>query len=340
MAVGGVGGSGGSKSGGAADAGKSGGAAKSDSAGKSSSAGSKDVGHSKADSFASGSSKAAADVAEAAQSAVQQAQTEVDEQAAADLAAARSLANTRAPAASGKLQGEQLTPDQAVELSQELDSMSTMERRVAKGRIADTFVKDPKALDKILEDGTPEEKKAIAMATMEGFTRAARKNQGFATLENFGRITKMAEAIDPKAPSKDIARALRGEYYSNEQLQVGPINLGKNKANINQDLRGVLDRVDLKRDWQEITGPDGKKMDVAHSLVALDAYAQQPGVAGYLKSQLFTDVGDAASQVFSWAGQKGAGDFNKVDLRGNNYGDQLRSRFAQTPDAKLSDLLR
>jgi hypothetical protein len=136
---------------------------------------------------------------------------------------------------------------------------------------------------------------------------------------------------------------LTRDDYSNEQLQVDlfGINVGKHDANISPELQSTLQSANLHNGWKDITGPDGKLMDISHSLVALDAYNSSPGFTGYLKSELFTDVGDLATGVFSAFGATGAGGMNMSDFRGNGFGSNLvGNRISNGTRYSLSEMLQ
>lgn len=231
-------------------------------------------------------------------------------------------------------------PSQAVrDLQGEVQRLATLtgsERTTARNALAEKVIQNPQLVDEFLSANvSAADKKTFSMNVLEKFSEHGHKTESFRTHTNYMRMVKMMEAIDPNATTKDLARVLRREAYSDSQLQFMGFDMGAGEPNINKDLQSFgLSRLG----WQEVTGPDGKTMDIAHSMVALDADMYNPTLGGF-KSWLFTDFGDFASGVLSQVGITGAGNNNVVDQRGNNFGDQLVQDNEAYKYNKLSDLL-
>ena len=224
-------------------------------------------------------------------------------------------------------------------LSQDLQGVLGLTKRLDRA-----VTKNPKMIDRVLATKIgAKQKSTFAKAVSGGFIAHGAKNEKFRSHKNFTRMVKLLEAVDPKATKKDITRALRRRFYPDSKLTLGNMGMGGTDPTISKDLRGILDRqkANLKEGWQEVVGPDGKKVDVAHSLVALDADIQSgKGVRGRIRAWTFTHFGDWASGVLSKLGIGSYGNNNGVDKRGNDFGDQLLKTNRGGRFDKLSDLLR
>ena len=161
------------------------------------------------------------------------------------------------------------------------------------------------------------------------------------SIEKYNELIKAMEVISPQSSAKDIARFLRRIYYTDEMLTFTGITVAKGEPNISPELKAMEYRFYSLKKWQAIPDKEGGKetIDFAHALVGFDAYAWQPGLGGRAKGYLFTFLGDYGSQVFSWCGAKGAGDWNSTDHRGNSMGRRMRSALAETPNASLSSIV-
>lgn len=220
----------------------------------------------------------------------------------------------------------------------EMPNMTATEQRRVQQQMAQQAIASPSLVDQILAQAPAESKKAFGEAVLGSFAEHGRKTEAFRTHENHGRMLQMMEAIDPNATPKDLSRALRREFYSDDQLQFVGATMGSGEPKLNDSLKRIFE--DRQLGWQEITGPDGKKLDIAHSMVALDAALNNEGTSGRLKAWLFTDFGDFASGLLSKIGVTGAGNNNEIDQRGNAFGEQLFETQRDKQFDKLTDLLQ
>ena len=226
--------------------------------------------------------------------------------------------------------------DAALTLAGNFQRLRGSDRAAARTGLSDFFSKNPAQLDQLLATGSPADKQNVARAVFQGFLDKATPNTG-----NYQRMVKLAEAMDPNAKLGDLTRALRQQYYGDDMLQLAGFGMGDAKPNLSPELKSMIDGAGgaLKKKWQEIPGPDGQPVDIAHSLVALDAQENNPGVNGKVRAWVFTDFGDWATGVLSKLGATGAGDDNPTDQRGNDFGGQLMKSQRTAPAASLSALL-
>jgi hypothetical protein len=105
-----------------------------------------------------------------------------------------------------------------------------------------------------------------------------------------------------------------------------------------------------KTRWQDIPGPDGQTTDVAHRIVALDAYIN----GGPKAAATFTNWGDSGQEIISkatyipsvWLLNKATGgkisaggDGNESDTKGNMLGRKLVIAHNSNPGAPISSNL-
>lgn len=222
----------------------------------------------------------------------------------------------------------------------------------ARLRIGQFFAQQPSRVETVLEATTlsPANRKAIASLALEGFATHATRS-----VANYSRLVKLLEtsvtnpgdnAADVR---RDVTRALRRAYYSDAALQFG-VTVGEYepKAQVTAAVGTFANLLRGGSGWQEIPSFDGKKVDVAHALVAADAYMN----AGQFQAWVFTDFGDWASgrlsdldSVIKSAGGSGsdtltgAGNDNEVDIRGNDMGERIYDRLSAGAATPLSQLL-
>lgn len=204
---------------------------------------------------------------------------------------------------------------------------------------------DVEMLDEALRIGKPGEDKAVAQAVLPGFVAHGQKLRPFANYKNYTRLVRMIEALSPQSKPGDIARAMRRVHYDDGMLSIlGAYTIGDYEPKVSDELKNFLmfEGGALKAGWQEIWGPRAatepyRLLDVAHSLVAFDAWANN--VDGRLTAWVFTDFGDWVTGLASSAGATGAGNNNAPDQRGNEFGEQLFTTQDDVDFATLSALL-
>lgn len=190
----------------------------------------------------------------------------------------------------------------------------------------DALVKNP---DNIR---TPEQARSVLGALVPGATAEN------GSVEKYRAVTKSLEVLSPQSSAADVSRFLRREYYSDEMLDLGGYKISTREPVLSAEVAKM--NLSPLRAWQEVPGRDGQKLDIAHTFVAVDAYASEPGLNGKAKAYLFTHVGDAATGALSAVGLKDAGNNNEVDQRGNAFGTKAVSRLSDNPTLPLSKLLR
>lgn len=161
------------------------------------------------------------------------------------------------------------------------------------------------------------------------------------TLDKYNELIAAMEVLSPESSAADITRLLRRQYYGDEMLQFAGQSPAEGEPRISPELRAFENRLHVLKNWQVISKSDGTndKFDFGHSLVGLDAYAWQPGLGGRAKGYLFTFLGDYGSQVFTWCGADGAGDWNREDHTGNVFGRRMTNLYADDKSLSLSDMI-
>ena len=182
--------------------------------------------------------------------------------------------------------------------------------------------------------------KEEALQKVEELLEEARSGKP-GSIDKYNELIRAMEVVSPQSSAKDIARFLRRVYYSDSQLTFSGITVAKGEPNIAPELKNMEYKFVALKKWQVVPDKEGgtDKSDFGHALVGFDAYAWQPGIGGRAKSYLFTFLGDYGSQVFTWCGAKGAGDWNSEDHSGNVMGRRMRSALADNPDASLSTIV-
>jgi outer membrane protein OmpA-like peptidoglycan-associated protein len=232
---------------------------------------------------------------------------------------------------------------QLIERSLAALQMSPGERQREYEDLANAVIGKVTLLDEAFGAGNRDEDHAVALAVYQGFAKHGRENGRFANHKNFVRLVKIVEAMEPEASLGDVTRFLRRLYYGDDLLTLGGFGMGGGEPQISQGTKDRVIAAEFKPAWQEIWGPraggnDYRKLDVAHSLVALDAWVNN-GASGRLRAWIFTDFGDWATGVLSALDVKDAGNDNPVDKRGNDFGEQLFGTLDDHPFEKLSALL-
>ena len=186
------------------------------------------------------------------------------------------------------------------------------------------------------EEMTKEEAKAL----IEELLNEAR-NGVPGTLEKYHALIKAMEVLSPQSNARDITRFLRRVYYSDSQLSFAGATMGEGEPNISPELAAFGNKIYVLKKWQVIPEGNGSsdKFDFGHSLVGLDAYSWSPGIGGRARGYLFTFFGDYGSQVFSWCGADGAGDWNKEDHAGNLFGRRMTNQYSDDHSLKLSEMI-
>ncbi|MCP4501825.1 MAG: hypothetical protein GY822_17835 [Deltaproteobacteria bacterium] len=208
----------------------------------------------------------------------------------------------------------------------------------AKQNVGAALGKDPALVEQILKTATPAQAKALGQAGVTAFTQAIANDPSKRTAENFTRMVKLFEAIDPKASAGDVSRELRRTFYPDHGAFMN-LGDGGEKTGASKDLTAaVAESHGFLGSIREIKGPDGKELDIAHSLISVDARANSP-LTGRARAALYTDVGDGIQGALNAIGIDAGGDMNAPDVRGNDFGEQLGDAAAANPNARLSDLL-
>lgn len=161
------------------------------------------------------------------------------------------------------------------------------------------------------------------------------------TLDKYTELITAMEVLSPESSAADISRLLRRQYYGDHLLEFMGQSLAEGDPQISPELKVFQNRLHVLRNWQVISKSDGtdETFDFGHSLVGLDAYASQPGLKGRAKGYLFTFLGDYGSQVFTWCGADGAGDWNKEDHAGNIFGRRMTNLYADDRSLSLSEMI-
>jgi hypothetical protein len=147
--------------------------------------------------------------------------------------------------------------------------------------------------------------------------RALSRQGGPVTLDDHLRMVRSLEVLNPNLTARDIAEHVRQRYYPDHPVfmnvgaTVNPVQpLSEASANL---FMGI------PRGHQDVRGPDGQLLDIAHTYVGANANLNGRPLAG----AVFTHVGDGIQGALAAVGIGAGGNANDSDLRGNALGSRI-----------------